>query len=82
MPRVYAGFFLRHGWYVQFLEENLKTPLRKKLTFADPAKIIELARRGGALKESETRAHLDYVIQKGRGGIYLNLSEAQYKKLL
>jgi len=25
-------FMLREGWYCQFLEEDLKTPLPKKLT--------------------------------------------------
>jgi hypothetical protein len=32
-------FFLRSGWQVQFLLPDLKTPLPKKLTFADPDKI-------------------------------------------
>jgi len=30
--RVYMHFMLREGWYCQFLEEDLKTPLPKKLT--------------------------------------------------
>jgi hypothetical protein len=29
-------FFLRSGWQVQFLEPDLKTPLPRKFTFADP----------------------------------------------
>jgi hypothetical protein len=36
-------FFLRHGWQVQFVESDLKTPLPRKLTFADPGKIREVA---------------------------------------
>jgi hypothetical protein len=47
--RVYMSFFLRAGWQVQFLETDLKTPLPRKLTFADPNKIRELARRRGSL---------------------------------
>ena len=43
--RVYMSFFQREGWYVQFLEADLKTPLPRTLTFADPEKIRELARR-------------------------------------
>jgi hypothetical protein len=42
------SFFLKSGWQVQFLEPDLKTPLPRKLTFADPEKIRELARRGGS----------------------------------
>jgi hypothetical protein len=46
--RVYMTFFQRAGWYVQFLEADLKTALPRKLTFSDPEKIRELARRGEA----------------------------------
>jgi hypothetical protein len=46
--RFYMFFFLRGGWQVQFLEADLKTPLRRKLTFSDSDKIRELARRGEA----------------------------------
>jgi hypothetical protein len=45
---VYMHFFKRGGWQVQFLEPDLKTPLPRKLTFTDPEKIRELARRGEA----------------------------------
>lgn len=38
---------------VQFLEADLKTPLPRKVTFADADKIRELARRGEALGTSE-----------------------------
>jgi hypothetical protein len=31
--RVYMTFFQRDGWFVQFLESDLKTPLPKKLSF-------------------------------------------------
>jgi hypothetical protein len=41
-------FFKRGGWEVQFLEADLKTGLPRKLTFTDPEKIRELARRGEA----------------------------------
>lgn len=35
------------GWYCQFLEEDLKTPLPRKLNFDSQDKVIELAQRGG-----------------------------------
>jgi len=30
------SFMLRDGWYCQFLEADLKTPLPRKFTFATP----------------------------------------------
>jgi hypothetical protein len=57
--RVYCTFFFRKGWQVQFCEADLKTPLPRTLTFADPEKIRELARRGEAWGTSEARQMLD-----------------------
>jgi hypothetical protein len=79
--QVYMYFFLRSGWQVQFLEPDLKTPLPRKLTFADPEKIRELARRGEAWGDSESRQMLEHAIEKGRGGVYLRLNPEQYGKL-
>jgi hypothetical protein len=79
--RVYCTFFLRSGWQVQFLECDLKTPLPRTFTFADPEKIRELARRGEAWGTSEARQMLEYALENGRGGFYLNLTPAQYAKL-
>jgi hypothetical protein len=52
-------FFKRDGWQIQFTEPDLKTPLPRKLTFADPEKIRELARRGEAWSDSESRQMLE-----------------------
>jgi hypothetical protein len=60
------SFFLRAGWHVQFLETDLKTPLPRKLTFADPDKIRGLARRGETMATSEMRQMMDYAIDVGR----------------
>lgn len=79
--RVYMTFFLRQGWHVQFLEADVKTPLPRKLTFADPDKIRELARRGEAWGTLETRQMLEHAIENGRGGMYLKLTPEQYAKL-
>jgi hypothetical protein len=59
----------------------LKTPLPRKLTFADPEKIRELARRGEAWGDSESRQILEDAIENGRGGMYLRLTPGQYRKL-
>ena len=74
-------FMFRDGWYCQFLEEDLKTSLPRKLTFRDSAKIIELAERCGAFRNLEERQALDHGIEIGRGGIWLNLTAEQYGAL-
>jgi hypothetical protein len=79
--RIYMSFFLRSQWQVQFLEADLKTKLPRKLSFADPAKIVELARRGEAMGTLEARQMLDHAIEMGRGGLYLRLTPEQYARL-
>jgi hypothetical protein len=79
--RVYMTFFSRQGWQVQFCEADLKTPLPRTFTFADPEKIRELARRGEAWGDSESRQMLEHEIETGRGGCYLRLTPDQYRKL-
>jgi hypothetical protein len=79
--RVYMSFFRRQGWQVQFLEADLKTPLPRRLTFADADKIRELARRGEAWADSESRRMLEHAIDNGRGGVYLRLTPDQYSRL-
>lgn len=78
---VYMTFFSRHGWQVQFLEPDAKTPLPRAFTFKDPEKIRELARRGEAWGTSEDRQMLEYGIEVGRGGCYLRLTPGQYRAL-
>jgi hypothetical protein len=47
--KIYMFFFLAAGWYVQFLEPDLKTPLPRTFTFGDTEKIRDIARLGGSL---------------------------------
>lgn len=53
MHRVYMSFMQGDGWYCHFLEEDLKTPLPKKLAFLSQDMIRQLARRGGAAMDLE-----------------------------
>ena len=62
--RIYMQFVRRDVWYVTFLEPGLQTPLPKTLTFRDEGKIRELARRGEAWGDSESRQMLEYAIAK------------------
>jgi hypothetical protein len=59
----------------------LQTPLPRKLTFADPPKIVEMAERGGALKDLAAKQALDYAIQMRRGSLYLMLTPKQFVRL-
>jgi hypothetical protein len=79
--RIYMYFFLREGWYCQFLEEDLKTPLPKTTTVETPAKLAEIASRGGYVMNEEGRKAFEHAVQNGRGGIWLQLTDDQYAKL-
>jgi hypothetical protein len=75
-------FMLSHGsWFCQFLEADAKTPLPRKLNFANPAKIRELAKRGEAWGNLESKQALEHEIATGRGGVWLRLRPEQYARL-
>ena len=69
------------GWSVAFLEADCRTSLRRKLVFATEDKIFDLAKRGGAELTSEARSMLEHGINIGRGGVWLNLTATQYRRL-
>ena len=80
--RVYLSFMVSgRGWQCQFLEEDLKTPLPRRLNFTTPAKILELAEHAGALRDLACRQAIEHGISVGRGGVWLNLTREQYGKL-
>ncbi len=79
--RVFMTFFYRAGWQVQFVEADFKTALPRTFTFSDPEKIRELARRGEAWSDSESRQMLEFAIESGRGGVYLRLTPDEYARL-
>jgi hypothetical protein len=79
--RVYMSFMLRETWFCQFLEENLQTPLPRKVELRDTQQLRELAARGGCDLNLEARQSLDHAIEIGRGGVWLELTDEQYQKL-
>ena len=79
--RVYMSFMDRQGWFCQFLEEDLKTPLPKKVIVKNQDKVREIARRGGCNMNLESLQALEHGIEIGRGGVWLELTEEQYQKL-
>jgi len=79
--RVYLSFQFRNGWCCQFLEKDLQTSLPRKLHFTSSDKLLELVERGGGFIDQETRMMVNQGIEMGRGGLYLNLTPAQYETL-
>ena len=79
--RVYMYYLLREGWICQFLEEDLKTPLPARLHFKDPEKIRTIVDKVGNFANLQDRQALDYGLEIGRGGVWLQLNEEQYQRL-
>lgn len=50
-------------------------------TFADPAKIVEMAERCGALPDLAAKQALDYAIHVARDSVHFWLAPEQYAKL-
>jgi hypothetical protein len=79
--RVYLSFQCRNGWHCQFLEQDLKTALPRKLHFASSDKVVELVERAGGFTDQDARLAVSQGIELGRGGIFLKLTEEHYAKL-
>src|SRR5271168_4545935 len=62
---VYMSFMQRQGWYCQFLEKDLKTPLPRKVVLKDAADVLQMAIRGGSRMDTEKRHAFDYAIGMG-----------------
>jgi hypothetical protein len=78
---VYMRFEKREHWHVSFVEAGLETVLPCKLTFTDSGKILELARKGEAWGNLESRQALENAMAAGRGGCYLRLTPSQCARL-
>jgi hypothetical protein len=60
-PHTIYMYFMLYGsnWYCQFLEQDLKTSLPRKLTFSTAEKVRELAERGSAFTDLASLWHKD-----------------------
>jgi hypothetical protein len=76
------SFMLRDGWHCSFLEEDLKTPLRRRLCFRDDAKVRQMHQRFGESHLLEDLRLLEHALDMGRGGVWLRLSDDQYRALM
>lgn len=75
------AFQTHSGWHCQFLEQDLKTSLPVELNLARQERLFEIAERGGYRLNLEGRQAMQRAIDMGRGGIWLELREDQYRKL-
>ncbi len=78
---VYMTYLLSDGWNVQFLEPNLKTPVGRIRQLGSIDKVKELLARTPARLDLAAKQAIEHAIARGRGGIYLQLTEEQYRKL-
>ena len=78
---VYASFERTRAWQVTFYDSATQQRLRT-VTFQDDEKLVELAKRGGALTNLEAKQTVENGISNGKGGVFLKLSPEQYKKLI
>jgi hypothetical protein len=79
--RVYMSFFARQGWVCGFLEEDCKTPVGRGRVFATEDKIRELIARTPTRMDQAAKEALEYAFKLGRGGVWLELTGEQYRKL-
>jgi hypothetical protein len=77
---VYVSFEKKASWHLVFSDSNSQQRLCT-LVFADDDKIVELAKRSGALTNLEAKQALEQGIYKGKGGMFLKLTPEQYAKL-
>lgn len=82
MPRVYMRFEVTGQiWICDFVESDQVGATLRTLRVGAADKIREMAQRGGALRNLESRQMLEYGISSGRGGVTLNLTPEQYARL-
>ena len=79
--KVHFAYWLYQGvWYYDFIGESL-VPIGHHRKTRNPDDIRAIAARGGGLPNLEARNMLEYGLRAGKGGLYLRLTDAQYKAL-
>jgi hypothetical protein len=77
---VYVAFERKEGWRVVFFDSHTRQRLRM-ISFQDEDKIIELAKRGGALIDSAANQAIEKGINDGKGGAFVKLTPERYAAL-
>ena len=80
--RIYLSFHNRGaGWVCTFLEPDAKTPVGRMREFGSPDKIRDMIARTPTKQDQAAKQSLEYAIETGRGGVFLDLTAEQYRKL-
>lgn len=75
-------FHLRgDSWVCSFVEKDAKTPVGRARVFGSPEKIRVLIARTPTRLDQAAKQSLEHAFAKGRGGIFLDLNDDQYRKL-
>jgi len=70
------------AWYCRFHADDLcRTPLSRRYTYSKPQPILDIARRGHGFTNRNSCRSFSKDIARGRGGIYLKLTDAEYRAL-
>ncbi len=77
---VFMSFIRKNGWCCRFCEAD-HTMLLRQIVFRSADKVFETARRGNGLANDIDRMCLQYEIAAGKGGVWLQLTEKQYRSL-
>ncbi len=73
-------FFRFHGWHCSFYTERWQR-LPKRVVFCQAANVWETAKRGNGLIDDAARDRLKLLIDVGRGGIMLRLTDEQFQAI-
>lgn len=69
------------SWACSFVEADAKTPVGRIRQFGTADKLRELVARTPTRFDLAGKQALEHAIQGGRGGLYLDLTAAQYVAL-
>ncbi len=77
------NYWSDRGWRISFTEDGSNNPLPKRLVFLDASKILEMYIRWGETKTAAEVAKLERSLAGNNpGGVWLVLSEEQYRALM
>ena len=77
---VFMSFIRDNGWRCSFRNAD-GTPISRLIVFGCADKVLETARRGNGIANEIDRLCLQHEIAMGKGGVWLKLTEEQYKSI-
>jgi hypothetical protein len=76
-----CSFRIEKAGIASSLKKISRPPCPADSHFNPKGKVRQIAERGGAAMNLDTLHALDHAIEIGRGGVWLELTEEQYRKL-